>query len=340
MTRKLIAVLALVPCLALAAVFSIGAGAVEIQPAQVISILLSLVGLEGFQDYSPQQAAVLEAIRLPRVLLGLLIGAGLSTAGAAMQGLYRNPLADPGLLGISSGASVLAAASIVLEIHWFGIYTLPIAAFCGSLLAMSVVYLLSQYQGRTQITTLLLAGIAISALCGAVTGFFTYFSNDDQLRSITFWQLGSLGDATWSALLSVAPFILLTVIGIPFFAKALNALLLGESNAKYLGIPVERVKVVLILLVALGVGAGVAVAGLIGFVGLVVPHLVRLSLGPDHRFLLPASALLGSLLLVLADLIARTIVSPLELPIGIVTASVGSPFFLFLLLRDRKMGGL
>lgn len=315
-------------------------GAVPISPAQVLSIFFERLGLSGFAEYETQQAAVLEAIRLPRVILGVLVGAGLAMAGATMQGLYRNPLADPGLLGISSGASVAAAASIVLEISIFGIYTLPFFAFLGSLLAMGVIYFLSQRQGKTEMTTLLLAGIAISALCGAVTGFFTYISTDEQLRSITFWQMGSLGGATWPAVFAVTPFIALTLFLIPLFARVLNALLLGESNARYLGIRVERAKFILIILIALSVGAGVAVAGMIGFVGLVVPHLIRISMGPDHKLLLPASALLGATLLVLADLVARTSVSPSELPIGIVTAFIGSPFFLYLILKNRRGIGL
>jgi iron complex transport system permease protein len=317
-------------------VLSVGIGAVKISPLQVISIFGARFGIEPLTAFEIQQAAVLEAIRTPRVLLGALLGGALATAGAALQGLYRNPLADPGLLGISSGASLFAAAAVVLNINWFGIFTLPIAAFIGSLLALSIVYNLSKSQGHTRMTTLLLAGIAINAMCGALTGFFTYISTDEQLRSITFWQLGSLGGASWTSLAASSPFLLITIFGIPFFAKALNALLLGENNARFLGIHVEHAKRALITLVALGVGAGVAVAGMIGFVGLVIPHLVRLSLGPDHRHLIPISALLGATLLVLADLLSRTIVQPAELPIGIVTASVGSPFFLYLLLRDRK----
>lgn len=319
-----------------AMILAVGIGAVSISPAQSASILLHQVGLPIWTAFEEQQEAVLMSIRLPRVLLGALVGAGLSASGAALQGLYRNPLADPGLLGISGGASLAAAATIVLGIHWFGLFTLPIAAFTGSLLAMSFIYGLSRQGGKTEMTTLLLAGIAISSLCGSGTGLFTYLSTDEEMRTITFWQLGSLGGATWSAVAMASPFILASLTLIFFCAKPLNALLLGEANAQHLGISVERIKWLLVVLVAFGVGASVAVSGMIGFVGLVVPHLVRLWKGPNHLFLIPASALLGSTLLVLADLLSRTIVSPAELPIGIVTALSGSPFFLYLLLKEKR----
>lgn len=321
-------------------VFSVGSGAVAISPLQVISILFSYVGLPPIEVYSEQQAMVLHAIRLPRVLLGTLVGAALAVSGAAMQGLFRNPLADPGLLGISSGASLAAAACIVFGLNVLGIYSLPAAAFVGSILSTAVIYVLAQERGRISVTTMLLGGIAINALCGAGTGLFTYLATDEQLQSITFWQLGSLGGATWQGVWAATPFLALCVMGMPFLASSLNALLLGESDARHLGIRVDRVKWIIVGLVALGVGAGVAVSGMIGFVGLVVPHLIRLWIGPNHKTLLIASALLGSTLLVLADLLARTVVSPAELPIGIITALIGAPFFMYLLIQGRKAGKL
>lgn len=272
-------------------------------------------------------------------MLGMLVGAGLAVAGAAMQGLFRNPLADPGLLGISSGASLAAAMSVVLGFHAFGNYSLPVAAFTGSLLATMLIYMLSQDRGRVNATTMLLSGIAINALCGAGTGLMTFLATDEQLRSITFWSLGSLGGATWPTVLSAAPLILAGTLILPFMARALNALMLGESGASHLGVNVQTVKWSVVALVALSVGAGVAVAGTIGFVGLVVPHLLRLLTGPNHRTLLPASALLGAALLVLADLVSRTIAMPAEVPIGIITALLGAPFFLYLLRAGRKEVG-
>lgn len=334
-------ILAGLPLVLLAAVvLAVGTGAVPIGPAQVLSIFLAPLGLPPLAPYEEQQAAVLHAIRLPRVVLGALVGAGLAVAGAAMQGLFRNPLADPGLLGISSGAALAAAMSVVLGVHAFGLYSLPLAAFAGSLVSTAVIYLLSQRGGRVSVPTMLLAGIAVNALCGAGTGLMTFLATDEQLRTITFWQLGSLGGATWPAVLSAAPLLLLGTLLLPLLARPLDALMLGESGAAHLGIPVQRVKWVIVTLVALGVGAGVAVAGGIGFVGLVVPHLLRLVMGPGHRTLLPASALLGAALLVLADLLARTIVIPAEVPIGIVTALLGAPFFLYLLRRGQREVGL
>lgn len=330
----------LLPALFLTVLFSVGIGAVSISPMQVISILWTQLGFSSVAEFSDQQQAVLMALRLPRVVLGILVGAGLAVSGAAMQGLFRNPLASPSLLGVSSGASLAVACVVVTGTKIFGLYTLPLAAFLGSIVTISIIYSLAQYQGKTNVTTMLLAGIAINALCTSGTGLFTYLSTDEQLRTITFWQLGSLAGATWSGIFAAGPLILISILGLPFLASALNALLLGESNAKHLGISVETVKIIIVVLVGLGVGAGVAVAGMIGFVGLVVPHLIRLWLGPNHKTLIPAAAILGATLLVLADLFSRTVVTPAELPIGIVTSLTGAPFFLYLLLKNRKWGGL
>ncbi|MFC5850256.1 FecCD family ABC transporter permease [Deinococcus petrolearius] len=338
--RAAVALTALPLVLAAVVVAAVGTGAVHISPAQVLSIFLAPLGVAPLAPYDEQQAAVLWVIRLPRVVLGALVGAGLAVAGTAMQGLFRNPLADPGLLGISSGASLAAAMSVVLGFHLFGAYSLPVAAFVGSLLSTAVIYLLSQERGRVNVSTMLLAGIAINALCGAGTGLMTFLATDEQLRTITFWSLGSLGGATWPTVVSAAPLILLGTLVLPLTARALNALMLGESGAAHLGIPVTRVKWLTVVLVALSVGAGVAVAGTIGFVGLVVPHVLRLLTGPNHRTLLPASALLGAALLVLADLGSRTVAMPAEVPIGIITALLGAPFFIYLLRQGRREGRL
>ncbi|WP_413560388.1 FecCD family ABC transporter permease [Bdellovibrio sp. HCB209] len=338
--RKKLFYLLAIPFLVIAVFASVGIGAVEIAPMQVLAILGKQIGMTLQTTYTEQQEAVLMAIRLPRVVLGLLIGSGLAMCGAAMQGLFRNPLADPGLLGISSGASLFVAGSIVLQISFLGLYTLPVVAFIGSITMTSLIYALSQHNKVTNVSTMLLAGIAINAICGSGTGLFTFLSTDEQLRTITFWQLGSLGGATWTAVTTAGPFILIAILILPFMGSALNALLLGENNARHLGIPVERVKWILVALISMGVGAGVAVAGMIGFVGLVVPHFVRLFMGPNHKSLLPASALLGAGLLLSADLLCRTMVSPLELPIGILTSLLGAPVFLSLLLKSRRSGGI
>ncbi len=328
---------------AAAAILSLGTGAVAIAPGQVLAILAGEIGLRLPWAFEPQQAAVLLAIRLPRVLVGALTGAGLAVSGAAMQGLFRNPLADPGLIGVTSGAALAAAAVIVLGATvlrgltgLLGPFTLPAAAFAGGLAATLLVHRLSTLGGRTLVATMLLAGIAINALAWAGTGLLTFLASDEQLRDLTFWSLGSLGRATWRAAAAAGPLLLASILLIPRLARPLNVLLLGEAEAGHLGLDIERVKRRLVILAALAVGTAVSVAGSISFVGLVVPHLVRLAAGPDHRTLLPASALLGASLLLGADLAARTIAAPAEVPIGIVTALAGAPFFLWLLLRERS----
>ncbi len=327
------------------AVASVGVGAVAIAPGQVLAILADRVGIALPWGFEARQAMVLWGIRLPRVVLGVVVGAGLAVSGAAMQGLFRNPLADPGLIGVSSGAALAAVVVIVLGgtlagglSATLGATLLPAAAFAGGALATVVVYRLATAGGRTSVATMLLAGIAINAVAGAGTGLMTFIADDDQLRDLMFWTLGSLGGATWQSLAVVAPCILVCVGAAPFLARPLNAMLLGEAEARHLGVETQRLKRLVIALSALAVGAAVAVSGIIGFVGLVVPHLLRLALGPDHRTLLPGSALLGGALLLGADLLARTVVAPAELPIGIVTALVGGPFFLWLLLRQRRRG--
>lgn len=333
--------LALGALLLVAVLLNVGLGAVQISPPQVAAILLGQLGVSLDVPYDPQQAAVLLAIRLPRVALGVLVGAALAVSGAAMQGLFRNPLADPGLLGVSTGAALAAALVIVLggALGFGGAWLLPLAAFGGGLVVTLLVYALATMQGRTAVATMLLAGVAVNAIAGSGTGFLTFLADDAQLRDLTFWSLGSLGGVTWRTLSGAAPLMLLCILVIPRLARPLNAFLLGEAEAGHLGVRVEVVKGTVVVLTALAIGAAVSVSGIIGFVGLVVPHLLRLALGPDHRTLLPGSVLLGASLMLLADLFARTVVAPAELPIGIVTSLVGGPFFLWLLLRGRSRGG-
>lgn len=325
-------------CLGLAVV-AIGQGAVPIAPARVIDVLSARL-FGGSDVLASRDALVILNIRLPRVLLGILVGAALAVSGALMQGLFRNPLADPGLVGVSAGAGLAAATTIVLGDRLLAgtglrlpFALLPFGAFCGGLISTLALYLIATRHGRTSVATMLLAGVALGALAGAMTGLLAFISDDRQLRDLTFWSLGSLGGASWAKLVIVAPVILTLLGAVPLLARGLNALMLGEAEAYHLGLPVQRIKSLAIVLVALAVGAGVAAAGVIGFVGIVVPHLVRLVVGPDHRLLLPLSALGGATLLVGADIAARLVVAPAELPIGIVTAAIGAPFFLWLLLR-------
>ncbi|MGJ3241745.1 MAG: FecCD family ABC transporter permease [Opitutales bacterium] len=274
-------------------------------------------------------------IRLPRVVLGLGVGASLALAGAIFQALFRNPLADPGLIGVSSGAALGAVLAILLGLGAGMAGIIPVA-LAGGLATAIIVYRLAQVDGQINLATLLLTGIAINALAGAGIGFAVFLADDDQLRAITFWSLGSLAGAHWQLAAQVGLCLLPLVLLIPKFARTLNALLLGEAEAFHLGIDTRRAKGWLLTGGALVTAAAVATCGVIGFVGLVTPHLVRLLLGPDHRWLLPACALLGGALLVGADLLARTVAAPAELPIGIVTAALGAPFFLGLLLQTRR----
>jgi iron complex transport system permease protein len=285
--------------------------------------------------------AIVWSVRLPRTILAVLVGGALAFAGAMMQGLFRNPLADPGIIGVSAGATFAAIFAIVLGEALFGaaalIYILPIGAFFGGLIATIVLYLIATRRGRTSVATMLLGGIAIAALMMAASGVLIFMSNDQQLRELTFWSLGSLGGASWPKIIAIIPFIAIGLILALGFAGGFNALALGESEARHLGIPVQLLKRIAIVAVALLTGTAVAVSGSIGFIGIVVPHLLRLAIGPDHRYLLPVSILFGAVLLTAADMVSRTIVAPAELPIGIVTALLGAPFFLWILLRNRNL---
>nr|WP_315430211.1 iron ABC transporter permease [uncultured Albidiferax sp.] len=314
-------------------------GAYAIDLADILRTLWAAAS--GGLDGSPEQLVFLN-IRLPRLLLGLAAGAGLGMAGALMQGLFRNPLADPGLIGVSSGAALAAGITIVLGSRYFpdlprtlGSWALVAMAFAGSLAVTVLIYLLAQSEGGTRVGLMLLAGVAINALAGAGLGYLTFLASDEQLRSIQFWLLGSLGGARWSAVILVFTIVLIAVGAGITCARPLNAIALGEAQAALLGVDVERTKRRAIAITALAVGAVTATTGMIGFVGLLAPHCVRLVAGPDHRTVLPGSAMLGAALVLLADSVARTVVQPAELPLGVLTAFVGVPFFL-LLLRQFK----
>jgi iron complex transport system permease protein len=314
-----------------------------------LSIGATGIGLGAWLDLIRGPAApgsqtrlILLEIRLPRTVLGLLAGASLASAGGVLQGLFRNPLADPALVGVSPGAALAVVAVIAAGdgalaplVHPLGQWALPVAALAGGLGATVLLYSIATREGLTSIATLLLAGVALSAFASAATGLLIYSANDRQLRDLTFWSLGSLSGATWPSIFVALPFFAVMFALLPMLARPLNALLLGEAEAWHLGVAVERVKRRAMLAVALAVATTVSMTGVIGFIGVVVPHLVRLIAGPDHRLLLPASALLGAALLLGADVLGRIVVAPAELPIGIVTALIGAPFFLWLLMRAR-----
>ncbi|OOE33041.1 iron ABC transporter permease [Salinivibrio kushneri] len=303
--------------------------------------LVSLQSLTPWQDQlAPHVLAIVQQVRLPRTLLCLFVGALLAVCGALMQGLFRNPLADPGIIGVSGGASLggalglllLSFGSINLAFH----LSVPLFAFFGALLATLFVYRIGTTAMGTSVTVMLLAGIAISALSGAALGMINYVADNQTLRDIALWSMGSLTGASWGQIgLTGVAAVALTVFAY-CRAHQLNALLLGENEAAYLGIDIHRLKRLLIIATAAGMGISVSAAGLIGFIGLVVPHIGRLLAGPDHRMLIPLSAVLGALLLTLADIIARVIVAPAELPVGIITALMGAPFFIWLLIQQRQ----
>jgi iron complex transport system permease protein len=309
--------------------------------------LLAAAGLAaGDPTLIERDRLVLWSIRLPRIIMACMVGAMLAAAGAIMQGLFRNPLAEPGLVGVSAGAALAAASTIVLGDRILAaggialpFAALPITAFAGALVTTALLYRLATREGRTSIATLLLAGLAIGALAQAAIGLLVFMADDRQLRDITFWTLGSLSGSTWEKAATIAPFFVALLLSLPFIANGLDLMVLGEAEAFHMGVAVERLKRAAIVLVAAAAGAAVAFAGIIGFVGIIVPHLLRLALGPGHRVLLPAALCFGAILLLGADTLARVVVTPAELPIGVVTAILGAPFFLVLLLRQRALVG-
>lgn len=316
-------------------------GAADMATWDVVSVLWGFVSGRG--DVDAISRAIIMEIRMPRVLLGGMVGATLAVSGAVLQALFRNPLAEPSIIGVSAGAGAAAVTTIALGTA-FGamgaiiLYALPVAAFAGGFAATLIVVAIARVNGQTPMTTILLSGIAVAALGGAIMGLMMFISNDEQLRSITFWMLGSLGGATWTTILPAIAIMSVILLAMPMLMHKLNLMLLGEREAASLGLNVDRFKYVCVALVAAGVGAAVAVSGTIGFVGIVVPHLLRMVVGPDHRILLPASALGGAALLLWADVVARTLAPPAELPIGVLTALLGAPFFLWLLRRASREG--
>ncbi|MEM7284637.1 MAG: iron ABC transporter permease, partial [Pseudomonadota bacterium] len=292
------------------------------------------------QQLSEFQKTVLLELRVPRILLAAMVGTALSAAGASLQGLFRNPLAEPQLIGVSSGAALGAISMIVLGSRlglpeYLGPYSLPIAAMLGALLVTTALYGFARSRGESGIATMLLVGIAINAIASVGIGFFTWIANDGELRSLTFWTLGSFGGAQWDTALPAIIFIALALGALLPNANQLDVLQLGETEAKRLGVSVPRLKKRVVFGAAAAVGAGVAVSGIIAFVGLIVPHVARMLGGVHHGYLIPGSALLGASLMVTADLGARTIVVPAEMPVGLITSAIGAPFFLWLIVRLR-----
>lgn len=343
--------------LAVAAVIAAGSGQLYIAPTQVVGSILHGVNdwLQGWLDYfgggltaplgwaplpeHPRGYETLWTVRFPRVVLAMIVGAALASAGTVMQGVFGNPLAEPAVVGVSSGAAVGASTAIVTGLATHGNWVVAIFAFLGGLITTLLVYSLSRSKGRTEVVTLVLTGIAVNAFTFAMIAFYTYVADPNTREQLVFWQLGSLNGASWVSVSSVLPLLLIGLLMAFVAAGKLDLLALGERSARHLGVNVERLRMTMIITVALLVGAGVAFTGIVSFVGLVVPHLIRILVGPGHRLLLPASALGGALLVLLADLAARTLVPYSDLPLGMLTALIGGPFFFWLLRRTRNDQG-
>lgn len=287
---------------------------------------------------------VITDIRVPRIALGVLVGIAFGISGAMMQTLFKNPLADPGLIGVSAGASAgvvifMLLAKFLPEVFYTGFLSylsLPFSAFLGAVITIFVIYKLASVYNKVAVTVMLLAGIAINAMLGALVGLFTYVSTEEELKSFTFWTMGSLADGDLKVILTLVPIVLITYIFAHKKKVELNLMLLGEDEARNSGVNAERLKKMIIFFVSLSIGASVAFCGIIGFIGLIVPHIARQLVGSNHKFFIPLSAILGAFVLLWADSLARTIVAPAELPIGIITAILGAPFFLWLLMKNRK----
>lgn len=317
-----------------------GSGQLPVPPDEVLGSLLHRAGIDlGPMPTHPQGDATLWTVRFPRVTMALLVGAALACAGALMQGVFGNPLAEPGVVGVSAGAAAAAATAMAFEVTLLGTWTTPLFAFLGGLLTTTLVYVLSLADGRTEVVTLVLTGIAVNAVAGAALAFLLFLADTQAREEIVFWQLGSLNGTRWPYVGVVAPLLAVGLLASFALARRLDLLALGERPARHLGVHVERTRFGAIVTVAVLTAAAVSFAGIIAFVGLVVPHLVRMVTGPAHRVLVPASALGGAALLLWADLGARTLVDYADLPIGMLTSLVGGPFFFWLLRRARRSAG-
>ena len=338
--RFVLVTVGLLVALVITCIASITSGQYDLSPTDLVGVLLHGIGIDtAGAPASSTDYGVIHSIRMPRLVLGLLVGAALAVSGVLMQAIFGNPLADAGVVGVSSGAALGAAGSITFGLATFGMWTTPAFAFLGGLLAVLAVYFISRSGGRTEVVTLLLTGIAINAIAGAGMAFFTFLGTTSTREQIVFWQLGSLNGALWENIQLIAPLVGIGVIAALIVAPTLDLFALGERTARHLGVNVELLRMVVIVTVAILVCAAVAFAGIFGFAGLVVPHLMRMIIGPAHLPLVIASAVGGALLIAVADLVARTAVPLADLPIGMITSLVGGPFFLWLLVRTRRRSG-
>jgi len=336
--RRVYAIIGLLIASVVVIAFATTIGSVQVPFFTTWRILFSQLPLV---DIAPTWQSTTETIilqiRLPRVILASLVGAALAIAGATYQGLFRNPLADPYLIGAAQGASLGAVIGFLLPLQWqvMGFGIIPVLAFAGALLSVAIVYILARVGKTVPVTTLILAGVALGALWGSIVSYLTITSGD-KIHGIMFWLMGSFSLSEWAEVMVVFPYVVVGVVVILLYSRSLNVMQLDEEQAKQLGINVEKVKLILLAAATLITAAAVSFVGIIGFVGIIIPHAVRLIWGPDHRFLLPLCVLTGAIFLVLADLIARTALAPMEIPIGVITAICGVPFFLYLLRRRKR----
>ena len=332
------AIIMLACLLVLVGCLSLTIGQIDVPFQRAAAVLMQQLGLPFLQDVSlsKEQLAVIWYIRLPRMLVGMLVGGALGISGAVMQGIFSNPLADPGLIGISAGAATGAVVAIALGEAASGMLAMPAFALCGSILAVCLTVFLAMRNGKIPVMTLLLAGVAVGMLLGAITSGILTFMNEQKLAQYLFWMVGGLDYRRWEHVYLAAGPVLVGIFIMLLLARHLNILVLGETEAKAVGMPVLKFRMGLLFVAALTTATSVCVSGNIGFVGLVIPHMMRMLLGPDHRILLPASALGGALFLVFCDCLGRTIIAPAEVRVGIMTAILGSPYFLYLLRRMHK----
>lgn len=336
--RSPLAIILLAVLLVVIACVSLTFGQIDVPVGKALAVIGSQLNLPGFTeaDYSREQLAVIWYIRLPRMLVGVLVGSALGISGAVMQGIFSNPLADPGLIGISSGAATGAVLSIALGAAFGSMFAMPAFAFCGSICAVCLTVFLAMRNGKIPVMTLLLAGVAVGMLLGAITSGLLTFMNEQKLQQYLFWMVGGLDYRRWEHVyLAVGP-VLYGIIIMCLLARHLNILVLGETEAKAVGMPVTAFRMGLLFVAAMTTATSVCVSGNIGFVGLVIPHMMRMLIGPDHRVLLPASALGGAAFLVFCDSLGRIIMPPAEVRVGIMTAFLGTPYFLYLLRRMQK----
>lgn len=338
--RSAVFVVGMLVALVAATLVAGASGQFTISVSEIFASVMHRIGFDvGTLSTHPQAEAALWDVRFARVAMAVVVGAALGAAGALMQGVFGNPLAEPSVVGVSAGAAVAAAAAISFSWTFFGDVTIAVCAFFGGLVTTMLVYVLSRADGRTEVVTLVLTGIAVNAITGAALAFLMFASDTQAREQIVFWQLGSLNASRWQDVVAVLPFAVVGCVVALFASRKLDLLALGERPARHLGVDVERLRVVLIVVVALLTAAAVSFCGIIAFVGLVVPHVVRMVTGPAHRIVLPASMLAGALVLVVADTIARTFVAGADLPIGMLTSLVGGPFFFWLLRRTRRTAG-